>query len=188
MCKLDHLLVIWWWWWWWWEDKGGRVTAVATTTIQLVLAPRQMCLFNALARCRAVRSVNVPRREREKQEKRIECARKEKKRNNGLMCVAARYPLRTSNFDTRHVCTPELTHSLSYVVACSSKQTNKSSKINYERRWETSLGLRTTERRRREEKEANELCYRHTHTHTSRNEAWKAHFSPFLSLSLLAIN
>ena len=42
----------------------------------------------------------------------------------------------------------------------------------------------------RKEKEANELCYRHTHP--SRNEAWKAHFSPFLphsfSLSLYQLD
>jgi hypothetical protein len=49
---------------------------------------------------------------------------------------------------------------LSYAVACSSKQTNKSSKINYETQWGSWLYPRTTE-----EKEPNELRYRHIHIH-----------------------
>lgn len=106
---------------------------------------------------------------------------REKKRNNGLMCVAARYPLRTSNFDTRHVCTSELTHSLpspSHVVACSSKQTNKSSKINYEMRWETSLGgLRTTEKRKK-------LMSYATDTHTRLGMKHEKLISRLFSLTL----
>jgi hypothetical protein len=46
-------------------------------------------------------------------EKRIEkkTKKKKKRRINGLVCVAGRYPERTSNFDTLHACTHQA-HSL----------------------------------------------------------------------------
>ena len=56
VCKLDHLLVV-----RRWEDKGNeeddRQRPTTTKTIQLVLAPKKICLFNALSICLRARSM-----------------------------------------------------------------------------------------------------------------------------------
>jgi len=128
VCKLDHLLVIWW---WWWEDKGEKNDRQRpTTTIQLVLAPKKMCLFNALSICLAVRSMFLIDIYIYKKEKKLQMEKKRergsKRRRKGEimdLCVLRVDIPREQVILTlcMHALSSSLSLSLSYGVACSSK-------------------------------------------------------------------